>query len=112
MLTFVVIYYTVVALLGLYLFIKFFSKTRAKLVTGIVHGALGLLGLGILIIYISFQKAETPIESFLLLLMAFFFGAGMFVATLTEKKFPKIILFLHVAFALSGVYFLYKFWLG
>jgi peptidoglycan/LPS O-acetylase OafA/YrhL len=96
----------------LYLFIKLFSKTRSKFVVGVIHGALGLAGLGVIIIYISFQKGDTPIISFLFLLMAFFFGAGMVVTTLSEKKFPKVIAVIHAALAITGIYLLVEFWIS
>lgn len=112
MLLFVIIQYLIVAVIGVYLLVKLFSKSRAKFIVGVVHGALGLLGLAFIIILISFQKGDTPIVSFLFLLMAFFFGAGMVVTTLSEKKFPKFIAIVHAALAITGICFLISFWLS
>lgn len=112
MLILIIIQYIIVALIGVYLLIKLFSKTPSKFTVGVVHGALGLLGLAFIIIFISFSKGDTPVISFLFLLMAFFFGAGMVVTTLSEKKFPRVIAFIHAALALTGIIMLIQFWLN
>ncbi len=109
MLNFILVLYISVAFLGVYLVIKIFSSEPPKLLTGIIHGSLGLLGLAFLIGYISFQKGESPVYAFFFLLTAFFFGGGMIATTLSGKRYPKIILFIHIAFALTGLYFLFLF---
>lgn len=111
-LSFIVIYYVIVGTFGIYLLIRLHSQKPVEMMTGIIHGAMGLLGLAFIIMYISFQKNETPIVAFLLLLMAFFFGAGMFVAKLSGRKFPKAVAYVHAAFAISGLIFLVSFWIN
>ena len=111
MLTFAVTIYFKVALIGIYLFTKLFSKNPPKMLVGIIHGALGLFGIGLLIFYISFSKGDTPVESVLLFLSAFLIGGGMLVTRLSGKKFPKWIPFIHIAVAVTGIYFLVSFWL-
>ncbi|MEZ4823259.1 MAG: hypothetical protein R2942_12960 [Ignavibacteria bacterium] len=108
MLYFILILYFSVAMLGIFLFVKLYSKNPPKLVTGIIHGSLGLLGLA-LIIDMSFQKGDVPVYGFFFLLIAFFFGGGMIATTLSGKKYPKLILFFHIAFALTGLYLLFTF---
>jgi len=111
MLTFIVIVYLIVAAIGLYMFAKLFSKTRRKLVIGIIHGSLGLFGLACLIFYISLGKGETPVESFLLLLLALFIGGGLLATNIGGKKFPLWIVFVHIGVAITGIYFLVSFWI-
>ncbi|MDQ3019177.1 MAG: hypothetical protein M3R36_01190 [Bacteroidota bacterium] len=117
MLIFIIILYLVVASIGIYLFSKIFSKTPSKIsspkiVLGVIHGILGLFGISLLIIYTSFQQGETPYVSILLFVLAFFFGGGMFTMSIQGKKFPKVIAFIHIAIAVTGIYLLVKFWLG
>ncbi len=112
MLTFIVVLYLIVASMGLYLLIKLFSKNRSKLVVGIIHGLLGLFGISFLIIYTSFKQGNTPVVSILLFVLAFFFGGGMFVMNAQGKKYPKVIAFVHIAIALTGICLLIKFWIG
>ncbi|MEP7145895.1 MAG: hypothetical protein ABI792_02670 [bacterium] len=111
MLTFIVILYFIVASIGIYLLIKLLSGKTSKLVVGIIHGLLGLFGISFLIIYTSFKQGDTPVISILLFVIAFFFGGGMFVMSVQDKKFPKTIAFIHVAIALTGIVLLIKFWL-
>lgn len=107
MLTLSIILYSIVAIIGVYLFIKLFSKTPSKLVIGIIHGALGLLGIAFLIIYTSFTESRAPVESILLFLTAFLIGGGIFFTKINEKKFPMWIVFLHILIAVAGLYFLF-----
>lgn len=109
MLLFILILYSVVALLGIFMLSKIISSNTPKLLTGIIHGSLGLAGLAFIIGYISFQSGEVPVYGFLFLLTAFFFGGGMISATLSGKKYPKVILFIHVIMALTGLYLLFSF---
>lgn len=111
MLTFIVILYLIVASIGLYMLVKLFSKTRRKLVVGIIHGSLGLFGLACLIFYISFGKGDTPFESFLILLLALFIGGGLLATNIGGKKFPLWLALIHVGVAVTGIYFLISFWL-
>ncbi|HMQ67874.1 MAG TPA: hypothetical protein PKA90_02065 [Ignavibacteria bacterium] len=112
MLNFILILYFSVAMLGIFLLIRLYSKKPARLVTGIIHGSLGLLGLALFIGYMSFQKGDVPVTGFFFLLFAFFFGGGMIATTLSGKKYPKLILFIHIAFALTGLYLLFTFGLS
>ena len=112
MLTFIVVQYSVVALMGIYLLIRLFSNKPSKLLVGIIHGLLGLFGVSFLIIYTSFKQGDTPVISILLFVVAFFFGGGMFVMSVQEKKFPKVIALIHVAIAVTGIVLLVKFWIG
>lgn len=112
MLTFIVIIYSIVAIIGLYLFVKLFSKSSPKMIIGIIHGSIGLIGIALLIFYISFAKGDTPYWSVLLFVIAFLFGGGMLATTMVKKKFPKWIAFIHIFIALSGIYLLIEFWLG
>ncbi len=98
--------------MGLYLLIKLLSKNPSKLLVGIIHGLLGLFGISFLIIYTSFKQGDSPVASILLFVIAFFFGGGMFVMNAQQKKYPRVITFVHVAIALTGIYFLIRFWLG
>lgn len=112
MLIFIIILYLVVASIGIYLFSKQFSKTRPKLLIGIIHGILGLLGISLLIMYTSFLKGDTPYVSILLFVLAFFLGGGMFVMSVQQKKFPKTIAVIHAVVGLTGIFLLIKFWLS
>lgn len=112
MLTFIVIVYIFVAAVGVYLFAKLFSKTSPKMIIGIIHGAVGLFGIGCLIFYVSFSKSETPAVSILLFVAALLFGGGMLATTMVKKKFPLWIALIHVALAVTGIYFLISFWLS
>ncbi len=112
MLTFIVILYSIVALMGIYLLIRLLSGKPPKLLIGIIHGLLGLFGISFLIIYTSFLEGETPVVSILLFVAAFFFGGGMFVMSVQEKKYPKTIALIHIAIAVTGIVLLVKFWLG
>ena len=109
MLNFILVLYISVAVLGVYLLFKIISSKPPKLLTGIIHGSLGLLGLGLIIGYISFQKGESPVYAFFFLLAAFFFGGGMIATTLSGKRYPKVILMIHVALALTGLVLLLMF---
>lgn len=111
MLKFIIVLYIIVALIGIYLFTKLFSKTSPKMTVGVIHGILGLFGISLLIIYTSFLEGDTPYLSILFFVMAFFFGGGMFVMSAQGKKFPKVIAFVHIAIALTGIYFLVNFWI-
>lgn len=106
MLKAVIANYIIVAVLGVYLAIRVFSKKTPELLVGIIHGALGLLGLGMLVFYISFRESSEPIYAFLALLMTFFFGAGMLATTMSRKKYPKVIAVVHILFALTGLFLL------
>ncbi|HAY34864.1 MAG TPA: hypothetical protein PK536_11260 [Ignavibacteria bacterium] len=110
MLTASVILYTIVGLMGIYLFVRLFSKSKTNNLIGIIHGSLGLLGVGLLIFYISFVKGDTPYISILLFIIAVFIGGGMLAAKLTGKRFPLWIAVIHSVIALSGIYLLYSFW--
>ncbi|MEO8665681.1 MAG: hypothetical protein ABI462_09310 [Ignavibacteria bacterium] len=112
MLTFIIVLYSIVALIGIYLFTKLFLNKPSKLLVGIIHGLLGLFGISFLIIYTSFLPGDTPAVSILLFVAAFFFGGGMFVMSVQDKKFPKVIALIHVAIAVTGIVFLVKFWIG
>jgi len=112
MLLFIVILYVIVASIGLFLFIKLMSGKTHKTVIGVVHGILGLFGISLLIIYTSFLQGETPYISILLFVLAFFFGGGMFVMSVQDKKYPKLIAFIHIAIAISGIYYLITYWLN
>ncbi|MBS1552477.1 MAG: hypothetical protein JST15_10480 [Bacteroidetes bacterium] len=112
MLTFIVIVYTVVAFIGIYLFSKLFSATPPKFIVGIIHGSLGLFGIACLIFYVSFSKGDSPAVSVLLFVSALFIGGGMLAAKMTKKKFPLWIALLHAAFAATGIYYLISFWLN
>lgn len=111
MLVFILILYVIVAILGVYLLTKFLTNKPHKTVIGVIHGILGLLGISFLIIYTSFLTEDTPYISILLFVLAFFFGGGMFVMSIQGKKFPKAIAFVHIAIALTGIFFLIKFWM-
>ncbi len=111
MLTVTLANYAIVALLGIYLFVKLFSKTPSKILTGIIHGSLGLAGLGMFVFYISFHEGDAPVIPFLLLLIAFFFGAGMLIAKLTGKRFPLTIAIVHVVIAIAGLVLLAELWI-
>jgi NAD/NADP transhydrogenase beta subunit len=112
MLIFLIIFFCTIASIGVYLLIKLYSKTPSKLAVGVVHGMLGLFGISLLIIYTSFLQGETPYISILLFVLAFFFGGGMFAMRIQGKKYPMMIAFIHIVVALSGIYFLFSFWLG
>ncbi|MBK9333711.1 MAG: hypothetical protein IPM96_15225 [Ignavibacteria bacterium] len=112
MLTVTIILYTIVGLMGVYLFIRLFSKSKTNNLIGIIHGSLGLLGVGFLIFYISFVKGESPYISILLFVIAVFIGGGMLAAKLTGKRFPLWIAVIHAVTALSGIYLLYSFWIN
>jgi len=112
MLTVSIILYTIVGLMGVYLFIRLFSKSETNNLIGIIHGSLGLLGIGFLIFYISFVKGESPYVSILLFVIAVFIGGGMLAAKLTGKRFPLWIAVIHAVTALSGIYLLYAFWIN
>ena len=109
MLTFIIILYLFVASIGLYLLFKLLSNTPPKMAVGVIHGIIGLFGISLLIIYTSFLEGDTPYLSILLFVLAFFFGGGMFAASVTGKKFPKIIAFIHIAIAILGIYLLISF---
>lgn len=111
MLLFIIILYIAVASIGIYLFTKLLSGKTHKTVIGVVHGILGLFGISLLIIYTSFLPGDTPVNSILLFVLAFFFGGGMFVMSVQGKKYPKVIALIHIAIALTGIYFLVSFWL-
>jgi len=112
MLIFIVILYVIVASIGLYLFVKLMTGRTHRTVIGVVHGILGLFGISLLIIYISFLQGETPYISILLFVLAFFFGGGMFVMSVQGKKYPKLIAFIHIAIAITGIYYLVTYWLN
>jgi peptidoglycan/LPS O-acetylase OafA/YrhL len=112
MLTVILINYIAAGLIGVYLFTKLFSPNPSKLIVGIIHGAMGLAGLGMFVFYISFQKGESPVIPFLLILVAFFFGAGMLATKLSGKKFPKVIAVIHIAIAVTGIVMLIQFYLS
>jgi hypothetical protein len=109
MLIFIIFLYLIVASIGVYLLTKLLTNRSHKTVIGVVHGILGLFGISLLIIYTSFLPEDTPYESILLFVLAFFFGGGMFVMSVQGKKFPKAIAFIHIAIALTGIFFLFKF---
>lgn len=109
MLYLILILYLTVGLIGVFLLTKVISSKPPKLLTGVIHGSLGLLGLALIIGYISFQKGESPVYGFFFLLTAFFFGGGMIAATLSGKKYPKTILVIHVIMAITGLYLLFSF---
>ncbi len=111
MLAFILYLYFIVASLGAYLLYKLLTGKSHKTVIGVIHGVLGLFGISLLIIYTSFLTGDTPIVSMLLFILAFFFGGGMFVMSIQEKKFPKAIAFIHIAIAVTGIIFLIKFWI-
>ncbi|MBK7447344.1 MAG: hypothetical protein IPJ45_15275 [Ignavibacteria bacterium] len=111
MLSFTVAVYITVALLGIYLFTKLFSKNPSKFIIGIIHGSLGLFGIACLIFYVSFSGADSPAISILLFVAALFVGGGMLAAKMTKKKFPLWIALIHIAFAATGIYYLIIFWL-
>ncbi len=111
MLTFCVILYFIVASIGIYLFTKLFSGKPPKMLVGVIHGALGLSGIALLIAYTSFQQGDTPVISILCFVMALFFGGGMISTTMSGKKFPRAIAFIHIAIALTGIFFLIRYWL-
>lgn len=112
MLTIAVGLYTIVALIGIYLLVRLFSRTPPKYMIGIIHGAIGLGGIGLLIIYISFKQGDTPYLSILFFLVAFLIGGGMFITRLNGKMFPKWVALLHIAIAATGLYFLVSFWIN
>lgn len=109
MLNFIIVLYSVVAIIGVYLLIKVLSKNSPKLITGIIHGMLGLFGISFLIIFTSFQKGDSPVVTIILFVIAFFIGGGMFVMNAQEKKYPVVIALIHAAIALTGLYFLLRF---
>ncbi len=111
LLVIIIILYFIVASIGIYLFTKLYSKKPAKLQIGVIHGMLGLFGISLLIIYTSFLPGDTPYISILLFVVAFFFGGGMFTMTAQGKKFPKVIAFIHIAIAVTGIIFLLMFWM-
>jgi hypothetical protein len=112
MLVFIIILYFVVAALGIYLLTKFLTNKPPKIVIGVIHGILGLLGISFLIIYTSFLKGDTPYISILLFVLAFFFGGGMFVMSIQGKKYPLAIALIHIAIAATGIIFLLNFWMN
>lgn len=109
MLTFIVIVYFIVAAIGIYLLYKFFTNESPKMITGIIHGSIGLFGIACLIFYISFAKGDTPYWSVLLFVIAFLFGSGMLITSMLKKKYPVWILILHVLIAATGIYLLINF---
>lgn len=112
MLSFIIIVYSIVAILGIYLFAKLNSKSSPKMIVGIIHGSIGLIGIALLIFYISFAKGDTPYWSVLLFVITFLIGGGMLATTMVKKKFPKWIAYIHVLIALSGIYILVDFWIN
>ena len=110
MLTILVVFYTIVGIMGIYLFTRLFSLEKTNMLVGIIHGSLGLLGIGILIFYISFVEGESPFMSILLFFIAMCIGGGMLAAKLTGKKFPMWLALIHAIVAISGIYLLYEFW--
>ena len=111
MLTVTIILYTIVGLMGIFLFVRLFSSKKTDMLVGIIHGSLGLLGIGFLIFYISFIEGESPFMSILLFFVALCIGGGMLAAKLTGKRFPLWIAVLHAVIAIAGLYLLYEFYL-
>lgn len=111
MLTVSVVLYTIVGLMGVFLFIRLFSTKYTNMLVGIIHGSLGLLGIGFLIFYISFIEGDSPYMSILLFFVAMCIGGGMLAAKLSGKKFPYWIAVVHALIALSGIFLLYQFML-
>ena len=77
MLTVIIILYTIVGLIGIYLFTRLFSSEKTNMLVGIIHGSLGLMGIGFLIFYISFIEGESPFKSILLFFVALFLAFGV-----------------------------------
>ena len=111
MLTFLIIFYSLVGLLGLTLLILKISGKKIKPVAGIIHGAAGLAGIALLIFYISFGKGDSLIITVLVFLFTFLIGGGMFSAVLFQKKYPVWILVIHIISGIAGLAMLFGFWI-
>jgi len=111
MLTVLIVLFTIIGLIGVFLLFRILSSKKTNMLVGIIHGSLGLLGMGILIFYISFIKGESPYVSLLIFLVAFFIGCGMLISKLTGKKYPLFIAVIHALTAVTGIYLLYVFWI-
>lgn len=111
MLTFLIIFYSLVGLIGLTLLILKLSGKQLKPLAGIIHGAAGLVGIAIMIFYISFGKADSLILTILIFLLTFLIGGGMFSAVLFGKKYPNWILAIHILFGITGLVMLFGVWL-
>ncbi|MBS1517689.1 MAG: hypothetical protein JSS91_06350 [Bacteroidetes bacterium] len=112
MLTVIVIFYSIVVLMGLFLFINLFTSKKIDMLVGIVHGSLGLIGIAMLIFYISFISGDSPYLTILLFVTALFFGGGMLAAKLSGKRFPVWIALIHALIAAAGFSLLVQFWIG
>ena len=112
MLTFLVIFYAFVGLIGMTLLILKISGKQVKPLAGIIHGASGLAGIAFLIFYISFRNADTLVLTILVFLITFLIGGGMFSAVLFGKKYPGWILVIHIIFGITGLIMLFGVWLN
>jgi hypothetical protein len=107
MLTIIVILYTLVAIGGMYFLYRFLSGNPVKITYGVIHGSVGLVGIALLITYISFTENTSVVPSILLFLAAFLIGGGMIFQRADKKKYPKFVPVIHGAIALTGLVLLY-----
>lgn len=99
--------YITVALLGIYLLLSVLLKRRVRLLTGIIHGVLGLAGIALLITRVSFSEENANVTAILLFFLAFLVGGGIFSAKVFLQKSGKLALAIHIALALAGLFFLF-----
>lgn len=111
MLVFIIIVYLVVAVVGIYMLSLKLSGKYPKLLTGIIHGALGLFGIACMIFYISFLKEDSPFMSILLFIAALLIGGGILSANLFKKKYPLWLAVVHALTGAAGIYLLIEFWI-
>jgi hypothetical protein len=106
-LVFIIIFYTVVGLAGIYFLVRLLSGNPVKIIAGVIHGSLGLIGIAILITYISFSENVSVVPSIILFLIAFLIGGGMIFQRADNKSYPVLVAVIHGAIALTGIIFLY-----
>lgn len=100
-----ILFFTLAALLGLYLLSFILQNKNTPKTIALLHGPLALIGLTILIIYAYFNH-PAPIVSIILFVLAAFGGAMLIYRDITGKPLPKAMAIGHGLIALTGLIFL------
>ena len=105
MLMVAIIFFTLAALLGLYLLSFILQNKETPKGVAFTHGPLAVIGLIILIIY-SILSKSSPVISIILFVLAALGGIMLIYRDLTGKSIPKWMAIGHGLTAIAGFIFL------
>ena len=104
----ILVLYSLVGIAGVYMLIMRLMKKEVRMLTGILHGFAGLIGIAMLIVLSTYSDRTAPVIPIILFFLAFLIGGGVFSARLFGKGKPGVwVILIHAFIAAAGIFALF-----